>query len=127
MSDREQRQFPLMQQRIEGFRDGRLSIGTVIGDLEGLASALDETSQEWKDPFIAEWSVLEVAYAVALDRQQPVPTAGDHDVAAALDALELLMRSAQGTARRFHPCSQTQLAGPPATDFARGSSVRRCP
>lgn len=85
-----------MQQRIDGFRDGRLSIGPVIGDLEGLVSALDETPQEWKDSFIEEWSVLEIAYAVALDRQQPLPTAGDHDIAAALDALEVLIAERTG-------------------------------
>ena len=44
-----------------------------------------------EDSFIEEWSVLEIAYAVALDRQQPPPTAGDHDIAAALDALEALI------------------------------------
>jgi len=95
ISDREQRQYALMQQRIEGFRDGRLSIGTVIADLEGLVSAL-EAPQEWKDSFIEEWSVLEIAYALALDRQQPLPTAGDHDIAAALDALELLIAERTG-------------------------------
>ena len=40
-----------------------------------------------RDLFSEEWSVLEVAYAVALDRQQPLPKAGDHDIAAARDAL----------------------------------------
>jgi hypothetical protein len=91
MSDREQRQYALMQQRIDSFRDGQLPIGPVIADLEGLVDALDETPQEWKDSFVEEWSVLEIAYAVALDRQQPMPTAGDHEVAAALDALEALI------------------------------------
>jgi hypothetical protein len=91
MSDREQRQYPLMRQRIDNFRDGALSIAHVIADLEGLVDALDETPQEWKDSFVEEWSVLEIAYAVALDRQQPMPTAGDHVVAAALDALEALI------------------------------------
>ena len=55
MSDRELRQYALMQQRIDGFRDGQLSIGPVIADLEGLVSALDETRQEWKDSFIEVW------------------------------------------------------------------------
>jgi hypothetical protein len=51
-----------------------------------LVHALEATPQEWTD-FIEEWSVLEIAYAVALDGRQPLPTAGDHDIAAALDAL----------------------------------------
>jgi hypothetical protein len=74
MSDREQRQNELMQQRIDSFRDGRLPMGPVIADLGGLVDALDETPQECKDSFIEAWNVLEIAYAVGLDRQQPLPT-----------------------------------------------------
>jgi hypothetical protein len=66
MSDREQRQYALMRQRIDSFRDGQLPIGPIIADLEGLVDALDETPKEWKDSFVEEWSVLEIAYAVAL-------------------------------------------------------------
>ncbi len=89
-SDRELRQYALMKETIDGFRRGR-SIGPVISDLEGLVHALGATPQEWTDSFIEEWSALEIAYAVALDRQQPLPTAGDHDIAAALDALDALI------------------------------------
>jgi hypothetical protein len=96
VSDREQRQFALMQQRIDGFRDGELSIGPVIADLEGLVHALEETPQEWKASFVEEWSVLEISYAVALDRHQPLPTARDHDIAAALDALDALIAERTG-------------------------------
>jgi hypothetical protein len=46
VSDREQRRYALMQQRIDGFREGRLSIGPVIADLENLVNALEETPQE---------------------------------------------------------------------------------
>ena len=91
MSDREQRQLALMQQRIDGFRAGRLSIGRVIADLEGLVSALEETTREWKHSFIEQWGVLETAYAVALDRQERLPDAGDSDIAAALDGLDALI------------------------------------
>lgn len=90
--DRNQRQYALMQQRIDNFRHGRLSIGPVIADLEGLVHALEDTPQDWKDLFIEEWSVLEVAYAVALDRNQRLPDARDSDIAAALNALDALIR-----------------------------------
>jgi hypothetical protein len=63
----------------------------VIADLEGLVHALEATPEEGTDSFIDEWSVLEIAYAVALDRQQPQPTAGNHDIAVALDALDALI------------------------------------
>jgi len=96
VSDREQRQLALMQQRLDGFRDSELSIGPVIADLEGLVNALEETPQEWKDSFVEEWSVLEVAYAVALDRKQPLPTARDNDIAAALGALDALIAEHTG-------------------------------
>jgi hypothetical protein len=96
-SDREQRQYALMKQTLDGFRDGR-AIGPVIADLEGLVHALEMTPQEWTDSFIEQWSVLEIAYAVALDRQQPLPTAADHDIAAALHALDALI--AQRTSNR---------------------------
>jgi hypothetical protein len=89
--DREQRQYLLMQQRIAAFRAGQLSLGRVIADLEGLLSALEQATEEWKDRFREQCNVLEIAYAVTLDRQDPPPTAGDHDIAAALDAMESLL------------------------------------
>ena len=52
-----------------------------------LVHALEATPEDWTASLIEEWSVLEIAYAVALSRQEPLPTAGDHDIAAALDAL----------------------------------------
>jgi hypothetical protein len=94
-SDREQRQYALMQEIIDGFRSGR-SIRPVIADLEGLVHALEGTPEGWKDLFIKQWSVLEIAYAVALDRQQPLPTARDHDIATALDAMDALISERTG-------------------------------
>lgn len=96
MGDREQRQYDLMRETIDAFRAGR-SVGPVIADLEGLVNALEETPQEWKDSFVEEWSVLEIAYATALDRQQPLPTARNHDIAAALEALEALIGERLGS------------------------------
>ena len=90
VSDREQRQYALMKATIDGFRGGR-DIGSVIAVLEALVNALEETPREWKDSFVEEWSVLAIAYAVALDRRQSLPTAGDHDIAAALDSLAALI------------------------------------
>ena len=112
-----------MRQRIDRFRHGRLPIGPVTADLRGLVDALDETPQKWKDSFVEERSVLEIAYAVALDRQQPSPTARDHDVAAALDALEapIAERTANRklaypfilTQQRGRPCRASRLTCPP--------------
>jgi hypothetical protein len=44
------------------------------------------------DRFIDTWSVLEIAYAVAQGRLQPIPTAlTDPDIADALNDLEALI------------------------------------
>ncbi len=81
-----------MWQRLEAFPGGRLAIGPVIAGLEGLVHALEETPQDWKDQVMEEWAVLEIAYAVALDRRTPWPDAHDRDVASALDAMKALLR-----------------------------------
>lgn len=81
VSEREQRQYALMRQRVEDFRQGRRGTGAVIGDLEGLVWALQETPEDWRDRFIEAWSVLEIDYAVALDRRTSLPTAKDGDIA----------------------------------------------
>lgn len=92
-SDREQRQLRLMVGRIQDFRDGKVSIGPVINDLEALLYELEEAPEPWKADFREEWFVLEISYAVALDRQQPLPGPRDHDILEALDRMEQLVRS----------------------------------
>ncbi|MEP7370492.1 MAG: hypothetical protein ABI662_12605 [Dermatophilaceae bacterium] len=86
--DREEHQYALMGERIDQFRAGEISIAPAIADLEGLLNALEHAADDWRDAFIEEWSVLEVAYAVALDSLEPLPTAADHDIADALSSLE---------------------------------------
>jgi hypothetical protein len=90
--EREARQLALMRDRIASFRAGTSSIGLTIADLEGLVNALTLTPEAWRDRFMEEWSVLEIAYAVALDRRTPLPTAtSDREVREALDALDGLL------------------------------------
>ena len=53
--------------------------------------AFDHAPEDWKDRFVEE-SVLEIAYALALDREQRIPTsATDYQVREALDALDGLI------------------------------------
>lgn len=94
-SEREQRQYALMRERVEDLRQGRRSIGPVIADLEGLVWSLQETPEEWRDRFIEAWSVLEIDYAVALDGRTSIPTAKDHDIAQALDDIDALLDERQ--------------------------------
>jgi hypothetical protein len=63
-----------MRERVSGLRGGALHLGTGTADLEALLSVTRQPP-DWKDRFIYAWSVLEIAYAVALDRLQPIPTA----------------------------------------------------
>ncbi|HEY5249514.1 MAG TPA: hypothetical protein VIJ15_13810 [Dermatophilaceae bacterium] len=67
--EREQRQYPL-NERVSGLRTGALYVGVVIADLEGLLAALEHAPEDWEQRFREEWSVLEIAYAVALARQE---------------------------------------------------------
>lgn len=80
-----------MRQRVADLRHGRRSIGEITDDLSALMWELTETPQAWCDRFIEEWSVLEISYAVALDRGSALPTAADVDIAEALDNLDRLV------------------------------------
>jgi hypothetical protein len=90
--EREARQCDLMVRRLNEFRSGEVPIGRAIADLAFLLDALKLAPEDWTDAFREEWSTLEIAYAVALDRQLPLPTARDVDIAEALDNLERLVR-----------------------------------
>jgi hypothetical protein len=85
--EREARQFARMIERLRAFRAGELDIGKLISDLEGLMWALELASQDWIDAFQSEWGELEIAYAVALDRGEPIPDNSDPRVQASVEAL----------------------------------------
>ena len=89
--DREGRQYVLMSERVRQFRAGEIGIGRAIADLEGLLNALQHAPDHWLDSFTEEWSVLEIAYAVALDSLESLPRATDHDIAEALLRLDQLI------------------------------------
>jgi hypothetical protein len=96
--EREQRLLAAMRERVCGLRSGALHLGTAIADLEGLLSEVTQRP-DWQDRFVDAWSVLEVAYAVALDRRQPLPTAlTDPGIADALNDLDALLDEAAGPA-----------------------------
>lgn len=91
VSEREQRQYALMRQRVRDLREGRRDVGVVIGDLEGLLWALEETPEDWRDRFVEAWSELEVSYAVALDAGGSLPSGSDPNIVMALDDLDGLL------------------------------------
>lgn len=70
-SDRELRQYRLMEDRLRGFLDGSVRIDKAISDLEGLLYALEETPEAWRRSFQEAWGTLEVFYALALEAEDP--------------------------------------------------------
>jgi hypothetical protein len=81
-----------MLDRLTRFRSGELSLGPVVNDLEALLYELDLAEEEWRDQFVEAWSLLEIAYAVALDRLQEIPTVRHPDVAEGLLDLDALVQ-----------------------------------
>lgn len=82
-----------MLDRLDRFKAGNLGIGPVINDLEALLSELQLADGSWREEFIEAWSDLEIPYAVALDRLEPIPTAEDETVGAGVNALHDLVRT----------------------------------
>ncbi len=93
--ERERRQLDLMGDRLARFRRGGLSIGPVINDLEALLHELESVDEAWIGRFVDAWSDLEIPYAVALDRLDPIPTIDDSTVADGVGELERLVGEAR--------------------------------
>jgi hypothetical protein len=87
----EARQLSRMRKRLWEFQAGEVYIATLISDLEGLLTSLELASEEWIDTFRELWSDLEIPYAVALDRREPIPDNSDPTVKGGVDALLALV------------------------------------
>ena len=70
-------------------------IGPVIGDLKALLRELQSVDEPWRERFADAWSDLEIPFAVALDRSQPIPTITDGTVADGVRELERLVEEAR--------------------------------
>jgi hypothetical protein len=90
-ADRERRQFLLMEDRLRAFDAGDIYIAKAINDLEGLVSTLELTPDDWVEQFREAWGDLEVSYAVALDRLEPIPDATDPVVREAVAEMRRLV------------------------------------
>jgi hypothetical protein len=97
VSEREQREYARMRERVRLLRSGARDIGPTVNDLSALVWELQETPEEWRERFIEAWSGLEISYAVALDRRAPLPTAADHDIAEDLDELDSLLNEVESS------------------------------
>ena len=84
-----------MLERLRRFRSGELAIGPVVSDLEALHLELQSVDADWRGRFAEAWSDLEIPYAVALDRLEPIPTMADATVAEGLAEIERLVAEAR--------------------------------
>jgi hypothetical protein len=109
VTERELRQLTLMLDRLNRFRSGDLALGPVVNDLEALLYELVLAEEGWRARFVDAWSVLEIAYAVALDRLEEIPTIRDADVADAVKELDDLVRDQVRTSSRTRPRDVSDL------------------
>ena len=89
-----------MLDRLNRFRSGELTIGPVISDLETLHYQLHSVDEDWRGQFRAAWGDLEIPYAVALDRQEPIPTIADQTVAEGVAEIQRLVAEARESVDR---------------------------
>ncbi len=58
------RQYNIMLNIIEEYKENKKSLKQLIDNLDGLLNALENAEQKWKDEFHNEWWNLEQVYAV---------------------------------------------------------------
>lgn len=90
-TQRERRQLLLIEDRLRGFAEGKVYIAKTINDLEALLYALELAPDDWIERFREAWGELEVAYAVALDRLNPIPDANDPSIREAVAEMHRLV------------------------------------
>jgi hypothetical protein len=64
---RDLRQLRKMDERLQMYQDGRISLRVLIADLEFLLGAFEEIDETVRLDLREVWTVLEEVYAVALD------------------------------------------------------------
>lgn len=74
MNERDTRQCRLMDEMVQQYEAGKIPLSSLIGGLDALLAILESADQEWTKAFRRQWGVLEIEYAVALDRQQDTLT-----------------------------------------------------
>jgi hypothetical protein len=70
MNEHDLRQLRLMRDLLQQYDSGKTDLSSLIAGLEALLDALESATEEWKRAFRRQWGVLEIEYAVALDREQ---------------------------------------------------------
>ncbi len=90
-------QFKLMADRLAAFEKGDLALSVLVADLENLFHSLNVNDSDWEAGFWENWGDLEIAYAVALNRQlKQLSTASMQNVQEAVTNLKSLVASKMG-------------------------------
>ncbi len=55
-----------MLDRLNAFEQGKITLGKLVVDLEGLLNALESVASSWKQTFLSDWGELEDERAYAL-------------------------------------------------------------
>jgi len=88
---------------IADYRAGRASLDSLVDGLNSIWESLEPS--EWREEFRGYWWILEQVYAVALDRGKLDKLSEDdfHHIEEALEGLESLLESTQGTSHDDFP------------------------
>ena len=68
--EHDERQYRLMLDHLEAYREKKIGINVLISALKGLLGALELRSDDWLERAINEWGNLEISYALELDRYE---------------------------------------------------------
>ena len=84
-----------MTQKINAFRGRKLKLIFLINDLEALCEVLEPFNNKWKERFSSAWFLLEMTYAVALDKGKKILDSDDEKtIELALKQIEELIAEA---------------------------------
>jgi hypothetical protein len=67
-TEHDQRQYRLMIERLEAYRERKIGAHALIASLKGLLAALKLRNGDWVERATSEWGNLEIAYALECDR-----------------------------------------------------------
>jgi hypothetical protein len=88
--DYDKRQLGWMAYFIEQFQRDTLSLGELVGKLEGLLAVLRDVDPAWEEAFVSAWGQLEIVYSFAVVYGSI--TLSDADTATVSEAVETLAR-----------------------------------
>ncbi|MBV9470592.1 MAG: hypothetical protein JOZ57_15240 [Abitibacteriaceae bacterium] len=91
MNEYDLRQYQRMADCLNRFRKGDLSLGNLIGDLEALLDVLGTSDENWKTAVKDQWRIMEINYAVALDRNSKLSPEDETQVQDAVEHIEQLL------------------------------------